>query len=299
MCGNACNAAIPRRCARWRRVLARVALALVVGAFAPRAGAQQCQHVSGADMVFTGYSPFGSGASATSTITFDCQKKVTDAWIGISFPRTMISAAGDTLPFELYQDAGRGSVWPEAAPRVRVQPDKNGSVPVYGFIPPQDAAAGAYQATVTVAIYADGQLIPSATGEMIVRTVVPSQCIIDPATLAFGTYDSLGAHATTPLDAQSAIRIACTRNTSYTVGLGTGNNPAGAVRQMANGAGRLQYQLFSDGGRSTVWSTVSTVAGTATSTAPVSLPLYGRVSAGQTPLVGGAYQDIVQSTINF
>jgi spore coat protein U-like protein len=40
------------------------------------------------------------------------------------------------------------------------------------------------------------------------------------------------------------------------------------------------------------------VSGTAPSTAPVALPVYGRIPAGQL-VVAGTYGDVVQATINF
>jgi spore coat protein U-like protein len=47
-----------------------------------------------------------------------------------------------------------------------------------------------------------------------------------------------------------------------------------------------------------VWDTVSLVGGTAPSTAPIALPVYGRIPPGQL-VAAGTYGDVVQATVNF
>jgi spore coat protein U-like protein len=244
-------------------------------------------------VVFTGYTPFGAGAVATTTLSYDCPPPGTRAWIGISGARVMTSGA-NTLQFQLYQEATNSNVWTEAPP-VPVPWAMNSRVTVFALLPPQDAAPGAYATTLVVRLYSSDVGNETDTANLAVQANVAASCIIDPATLAFGTYDPLG---TTPLDAQATIRIACTRSTAWAVGLGTGNNPLGAMRQMANGPRLLQYQLYSDAGRTAPWDAIATVGGTAAGVAAVDLPVYGRVPAGQ-PAAAGTYQDVVQSTINF
>jgi spore coat protein U-like protein len=133
---------------------------------------------------------------------------------------------------------------------------------------------------------------------MAVQAIIAPACTIGAGALAFGGYDPIGANATAPLDAQGSFQVACTRNTVYAVALGPGSFAAGATRQMANGAQRLAYELYSDPGRTAPWSGASTVAGTAASILPVTLTVYGRIPAGQ-GVSPGSYADTVQSTINF
>jgi spore coat protein U-like protein len=280
--------------ARTSLTVCAIAVALWAGVAAAQGPPARCRFdVAPTSMIFTGYTPFGLGAAATSTIHYDCPPPVTSAWIAISAPRVMASG-GNTLSFEAYQDPAHTSVWRDAPP-TPVPATRNGSVTAYGFLPPQDAAPGAYATTLVVRIYSNAINVETDAANLAVQANVPASCIIDPATLAFGTYDPL---AGTPLDAQAPIRIACTRTTPWTVGLGTGNNPLGAMRQMASAANRLQYQLYSDPARTAIWDAISTVGGTAASIAPVDLLVYGRVPSGQ-PAVAGPYQDVVQSTINF
>jgi spore coat protein U-like protein len=284
---DAIDAALP---ARGATLGAAAALLL---ALAPSVASAQCNLIVALpQMTFTNYSPFGSGVAAQSTIIYSCNN-VAQAWVGIEAPR-LLADGSETLQFEVYADAGHTVVWPQAPPRA-VPANGFGAVTVYGLLPPQDAAAGNYTVRLEVSIYAGTIGNRTDTLDLRVRATVRDECVINPATLAFGSYYPFAGGA---LDAQGTIRIACTRNTAYDVGLGTGNNPAGAVRRMANGGARLQYQLYSDGARTTVWDNNATVGNTAASTAPVDLPVYGRVAPGQmVPM--GPYQDTVTSTINF
>ena len=279
------------------RGAAKLAAAMALAAWAPSAAAQSCHGLAATNLVFTNYTPFGPGVAATATITYNCPPPLTQAWIAISTPRTM-NAGGNSLQFEVYGDATHLAVWPDAPPQL-VPASKSGSVTIYGFLPPQDAAAGSYAGTLTVSIYTGTTQNQTATATLAVSTSnFVNTCIIGAGTLAFGTYDPLGANAAGPLDAQGTIQIACTRATSYAVGLGAGNFASGTTRQMASGAQRLPYELYTDAGRGTVWNGTSTVSGTAPSTSPITLTVYGRIAGGQTA-GAGSYSDTVQSTINF
>jgi spore coat protein U domain-containing protein, fimbrial subunit CupE1/2/3/6 len=300
LCAGGADVRGPRASASRRRSSSRSALcgALAIGLalWAGAAEAQSCRFGSVTPMVFTGYTPFGPGVAATSTITYRCPNPITRAWISISAPRTM-TAGASTLVFELYQEPTHTNVWP-AAPPLATPADRDNVVTVYGLLPPQDAAAGTYQRTLVVSVSTNTIGNVTDTVDLAVSASVMPSCIISPATLAYGSYDPLGAHAVAPLDAQTTFQIACTRGTGYTVGLGAGTYAAGATRQMANGAGRLQYELYTTAARTTVWSTATTVGGTAASTAPVSLTVHGRIPGGQAA-AAGAYADTVQSTVNF
>lgn len=294
MCVNLADVGSGRRPApRARGVLvaplAAVALAAAAALWPARAAAD-CWPLSSSPVTFSAYTPFGAGASATGRITYLCWGN-TRARMGISIPRTMRSGA-NSLQFELYQDAAHTVRFPDTA-LVDVPLTLIGSITVYGLLPPQDAAPGAYTAQLTATIANDGQ--PSAIGLTVNTTGFVPSCIIQPAVLAFGDYNPL---STTPGDAQATITIACTRSTTYSVALGAGSHAAGTTRQMANGADRLQYELYSDAARLTAWTGTSTVAGTAASTAPIPLVVYGRIPARQL-VRAGAYGDVVQSTINF
>lgn len=290
----------PRAGSTWGRwsAPARAAVAAALLLAASTAAAQSCRSLAATNMVFTNYTPFGPGVAATTTITYSCPPPIDAAWISISAPRTM-TAGGNALAFDLYQDPNHTAVW-TSTPPVVVRASKNGSVTVYGFLPGgQNAPAGTYAAALTVSIYTwnTGNLTDTATLNVSTSGFVPT-CTIGAGTVAFGAYDPLGVNATNPLDAQGSFQVACTRNTPYTVGLGLGSNAAGTTRRMANGAQRLQYELYTSASRTAVWSTATTVGGTAASISPITLTVYGRVPAGQN-VAAGTYSDTVLETINF
>jgi spore coat protein U-like protein len=274
----------------------RLVLAVALLAWAPAAAAQRCTGLTATSLVFTNYTPFGPGVSATSTVTYACDPGVTQAWIGI-FDQRALASAGNKLQYEIYQSADRSAVWPDVPP-VAVPASPNGSVTVYGFLPPQDSAAGSYGGSQRVVLYTGSNQARTDQVVMQVSAIIAPACTIGAGTLAFGGYDPIGVNAATPLDAQGTFQVACTRNTVYAVGLGPGSFASGATRQMASGAQRLAYELYSDPGRTAVWSGASAVPGTAPSISPVTLTVYGRIPGGQ-GVVPGAYADTVQSTINF
>lgn len=276
-------------------VCARLALA-VLSALAAQVveAAPKCSIDPVPDLIFTGYTPFGGGVAASTQVTYRCPPSVGTAGIAISTPRILTSGAS-TLAFQLYQSPYPGPVWTHQPP-VNVPSARDGSVTVYAFLGPQDAAAGTYLTTLDVTIYADG--VAERTESLLVTAALLDTCTIQPATLAFGPYDPVGAHASSPRDAQATIQIACTRATNWSVALGTGSFAAGATRQMANGAARLQYELYQDAGRSTPWTATAPVSGAAASTAPVNLVVHGRIPGGQS-VPAGTYADAVTSTINF
>jgi spore coat protein U-like protein len=144
----------------------------------------------------------------------------------------------------------------------------------------------------------------SATSNLSVTMSVTNNCTITTTPVAFGAYDPVVTHASSPLDGTGTVTIACTKGTSATIGLGLGSNASGSQRRMTDGAGSPSYgnyELYNDSGRSTVWSTsggglLSPVA--APSKAARSFTVYGRVAAGQ-DIPAGAYTDTVVATVNF
>jgi spore coat protein U-like protein len=142
----------------------------------------------------------------------------------------------------------------------------------------------------------------TATANLAVSASVSQNCTIAaPSTLAFGSYDPVVANETTDLDAATTITVRCTRgSTGVWVGLGLGTNASGSTRRMGSGAERLNYEIYSDAGRSTVWgdAALTGVSYTPASSAPATLNVYGRVAAGQDAAVG-SYSDTVIATINF
>ena len=140
----------------------------------------------------------------------------------------------------------------------------------------------------------------TATTTFRVTAKVQAVCEITATDLAFGTYTSQGA---TPLQATTLLRATCTPGSTYNVGLNEGTSPGATVNQrkmMSAGAQALNYQLYSDSARQTIWGNTAgtdTVAGVGTGTAQ-DHTVYGTVPAAQV-VPAGDYQDTITVRIYY
>ena len=130
---------------------------------------------------------------------------------------------------------------------------------------------------------------------------VVAQCSISAANLGFDAVDPLGGN----VDASSALTVKCTKNSAYTVGLDAGVTVGAtiAARKMANGADIMNYNLYTDAARASVWgNTTGTWAsgtGAGMGTAQT-LTVYGRVPTGQTNLAVGNYTETtITATVTY
>ena len=139
----------------------------------------------------------------------------------------------------------------------------------------------------------------TATSTFTVQATITATCTINSAaTLNFGTQGILTAN----VDQTSTIAVTCTNTTPYNVGLdaGTGSGATVASRKLTSGGATLNYTLYSDSGRTTVWgNTVSTdtLAGTGNG-ASQSLTVYGRLFSQTTP-APGTYTDTITVTVTY
>jgi len=151
----------------------------------------------------------------------------------------------------------------------------------------------------------DAKAAGTATSNLSVSASVSANCTISTSALAFGAYDPVSTNAAAPLDGTGGVTVTCTQGASTTITLGQGTSAKVAstdavpLRQMADGANRLEYFIYQDAGHSTVWgNTAGTGVGhTGTGTA-TSITAYGRVSAGQN-VPSGSYTDTVVATVTF
>lgn len=117
--------------------------------------------------------------------------------------------------------------------------------------------------------------------------------------LAFGGYDPM---ATQPLDATSTFQIRCTKNTSVSIALNNGIYASGTQRRMSDLNNQfLNYQIYTNATRSTIWNSTNTVNLTPPSSTPQTLTVYGRIPAGQNVPGGQArtYADTITITATF
>ena len=133
----------------------------------------------------------------------------------------------------------------------------------------------------------------TATTTFRVTAKVQAVCEITATDLTFGTYTSQGA---TPLQATTLLRATCTPGSTYNVGLNEGTSPGATVnaRKMVSGAQALNYQLYSDTSRTTIWGNTTgtdTVTGVGTGLA-VDHTVFGAVPAAQV-VPAGDYSDTI------
>ncbi|WP_162854583.1 spore coat U domain-containing protein [Sphingobium estronivorans] len=130
-------------------------------------------------------------------------------------------------------------------------------------------------------------------------------CSASTTGISFGGYDP---GATGPKDGAGSVTLSCTGLISLAgtidITMSPGSSGTPLARQMTQGAARLNYNLYTDGSRTTVWGTGSASTGivSATLTGLLSfsqtVSVYGRIPAGQW-VQAGPYADSVIVTIAY
>ena len=154
----------------------------------------------------------------------------------------------------------------------------------------------------------------TANANLSVTASVTANCTISTTAVAFGAYDPVVANASTALNGNGSVNIACTKGSAPSITMDLGANASGSQRNMlitGGGSDVLAYQLYQPPNTtpgtactfpgSTVWGT--SVAQTFTPTAPSSKTgrtynVCGTVAAGLDVSVG-SYQDTIVATVNF
>lgn len=117
--------------------------------------------------------------------------------------------------------------------------------------------------------------------------------------IAFGTQGTLEA----AVDAEGSVSVTCPEDTEYSIALdaGQGVSATVTVRKMTGpAAATINYTLYSDSNRSTVWGDeegVNRVTETGSGAAQVH-PIYARVPIQTTPAVG-TYEDTVTVIVHY
>jgi spore coat protein U-like protein len=164
----------------------------------------------------------------------------------------------------------------------------------------------AVAAAVTLALGTSGTDAATQTSNLSVTASVAANCSISTAAVAFGAYDPVGANASANLDATGTVTVTCTSGASTGITLGqganadTGSTDDVPLRRLTDGSSNfLDYGLFTDASRSTVWGNTAATdvahTGTGSST---NLTVYGRIPSGQS-VPTGSYTDTVVATVTF
>jgi spore coat protein U-like protein len=127
-------------------------------------------------------------------------------------------------------------------------------------------------------------------------------CSITTTPVAFGTYD---VFSSVPTDTTGSVSFTCdgsATNIFITLSRGVGSGANFNRRRLTGPSDTLDYNLYLDAARTTVWgeggsTSTYTNASPPNSTAIV-VTIYGRISAGQ-DVRAGTYTDTVTAIINF
>lgn len=335
------------------RCLLALSLGICALSAAPDASADAACRVTGSDMSFGSVAASGA-TDAVGYIAYECdvsspgnsgQSVSLKMCVGLGATpggsltdRRMdgiddaVGPNPDQLPFQLYKDAARSSAWGESAtssptyletPAFTVTPPPGavetvtGSIPVYGRIPGNLAAAGDYAASLPGTLYygsknkadqvdcmgADGSTGGIHQFPLAATATVPGSCsVVTASDMSFNPGGMpLTGTRTGNLASTSTIDLACTRRTTWQVGLDEGlHATASGARRMCNPGGAcIAYRLDKPDG-STPWGDdldIDTVEGTSTGTNQ-SLTVHGSV-VDQPLLQAGRYSDTVKVVLTY
>jgi spore coat protein U-like protein len=145
-------------------------------------------------------------------------------------------------------------------------------------------------------LHAQGQ---TAQTTFRVTAKVMAVCEVTASDLAFGTYNP---KATSPHQITTQLRATCTPGSTYQVGLNEGTSPGATInqRKMVSGTQTLNYQLYSDSARSSIWGNTQgtdTVTGVGTGLAQ-DHTVFGSVLPAQA-VPAGDYSDTITVRVYF
>ena len=141
----------------------------------------------------------------------------------------------------------------------------------------------------------------TASSNLSVNATVTANCTVSTSALSFGNVDVGNG---TNFDGTGGISVTCTNGTAWTAAAdaGTGTGATLLNRRMSAGGNLLNYSLFTDAARTSIWGngagSTATIGGTGTGSAQ-NVTVYGRVGSGQTSAPAGSYSDTVAVTVAY
>jgi spore coat protein U-like protein len=163
------------------------------------------------------------------------------------------------------------------------------------------ARLGLVSVLASAGLFAGAAQAATTSSSLGVSATVTANCTVSTSSVAFGSVNTI---AGTNVDASGGISVTCTNGTGWaaSAGAGAGTGATAASRKMASGSNLLNYSLYTDSGRNTVWGdgtgTTALLSSTGTGTAQ-STTVYGRVFSGQTGAPAGSYADTVAVTVTY
>jgi spore coat protein U-like protein len=127
-----------------------------------------------------------------------------------------------------------------------------------------------------------------------------AHCTISTTSVNFGSYD---VFAGSPTDTTGTVSLTCTGNADVTITLSKGASSTYNSRKLSGGSDTLNYNLYRDAARTTIWGdgTGSTATYTQTgvpNNTAQNLTIYARIPAAQ-DVSAGIYTDSVTVTLDF
>lgn len=140
------------------------------------------------------------------------------------------------------------------------------------------------------------------TASLSTTATVTSNCAVTTTAVAFGNVD---VTSNADVDGTGGISVTCTNGTAWTAkaDLGSGTGASITTRKMTSGANLLDYTLYTDTGRLTIWGDGTTgngspITGTGTGNAQATT-IYARIPSAQTTKPAGSYADTVTVTVSY
>lgn len=155
-------------------------------------------------------------------------------------------------------------------------------------------------AALAIAGSASPAFAQTATANLGVSAEVTENCTVSTTAVAFGNVDVTSGSSD---DATGAISVLCSNGTDWSASADAGEGVGASllVRKMSNGGNVLNYALYTEATRTTIWgdgTDGSTIDGTGTGAAQ-SRTIYARVPAGQGAVPPGSYADTVIVTVAY
>lgn len=144
-------------------------------------------------------------------------------------------------------------------------------------------------------------LAQTASSSLDVSATVTPNCTVTTSPIAFGTVNTLSG---SNVDGNGGVSVTCTNGTAWAASAGTGSGSGASLasRRMSSGSNVLNYNLYTNSSRNTIWgdgtASTSTIANNGTG-ATQSFIVYGRIAAGQASVPAGNYSDTVSVTVSY
>lgn len=147
---------------------------------------------------------------------------------------------------------------------------------------------------------ADAASAATSNGNLVIQATVSDACSVADTSLGFGAVNPTSGVL---VPVATNVSVTCTLGTSFSVGLGDGNNLSGGARRLRKGTSSdyLRYELYKDLLMTTRFGDTGSsdrVAGLGLGITATPVVIYGAIPAGQTA-AGGSYADSVQITLYY